>query len=88
MKNKLKNGSIALVILIAIAYAASFVIGSSKGISWLSAIGAPTVESKTYNLEMEGYDGRLYTFTSPSGLDCISVVTSEGVGVTCSNKSK
>jgi len=81
MKALLTKGLIGTTIVVAI-YAVWFIIGSSKGVSWLSTIGAPTVKTTVYNLEMTGYDGRLYTFTK-DGKDCMAVATSEGVGVTC-----
>ncbi len=82
MKALLTKGLIGTAIVVAI-YAVWFVIGSSKGIAWISTIGAPTIKSKVSNLEMAGYDGRLYEFTMKDGRQCIAVATSEGVGVTC-----
>jgi len=84
MKGLAIKSILGVVLLVAI-YAVWFIVGSSKGISWISTIGAPTVKTTVYNLEMAGYDGRLYTFTK-DGKDCMAVATSEGVGVTCSEQ--
>lgn len=80
-----------LLIVLAICFVGyigiSFVVGKSNGISWLSSniSSEGTIKSKTYSLEMEGFDGRAYVFKPPNSEDknCLAVATSEGVGVTC-----
>jgi len=77
---------LALLVPVGLAVFAMYTTKYSKGVSWISTIGAPTVKTKVSNLEMAGYDGRLYEFTMKDGRQCIAVATSEGVGVTCNKK--
>ncbi len=61
------------------------IIKTSSGTSWITSLTAPRVPSKTYQLETEGYNMRLYTFTHPSDdkKECIAIASSDGSGVTC-----
>jgi len=81
-------GFTAGVALVAVLYGITFIVKSSKGVAWLSTLNAPTIKTKVSNLEMAGYDGRLYEFQMKDGRQCIAVATSEGVGVTCNRKGK
>lgn len=80
---KLIFGVIA-VLFIVTYFVVSNLIDSGKGFSHLANITAPSISTKVYNLEANGFNKRLYTFKHPdTGKLCVSVDSSVGSGVDC-----
>ena len=79
---KLKYGSIGISVIAVIIYIIFFIVGSSKGVSWLSSVGDKKVPTVVSNIEMYGYNGRSYEWkcTKNPNYMCGAVSTSEGVG--------
>jgi hypothetical protein len=78
---------IALAVLL-IIYILSMIIKTTSGTSWITSLTAPTIVSKTYQLETEGYNMRVYTFSHPSDKkkECMAIASSDGAGLSCWEK--
>ena len=87
MNNIVYKMGIALALII-LFYFISTLIKTTSGTSWITSLTAPTVNSKTYQLETQGYNMRLYTFTHPvdKKKECMAIASSDGAGVTCWEK--
>ena len=81
---KLGIAVVIVVLLVIIGYMIKF----SSGTSWFTSLTAPKIESKTYQLETEGFNMRVYTFGHPTNKmkECIAAASSDGAGVTCFDK--
>ncbi len=87
MNNIVYKMGIALALII-LFYFISTLVKTTSGTSWITSLTAPTVNSKTYQLETQGYNMRLYTFTHPvdKKKDCMAIASSDGAGLTCWEK--
>ena len=87
MKNIIYKMGIALAVIV-LFYVIYTLIKTTSGTSWVTSLTAPTIDSKTYQLETEGYNMRLYTFTHPvdKNKECMSIASSDGAGLTCWEK--
>ena len=87
MNNMVYKMGIAFGVIIVI-YFVSTLIKTTSGTSWITSLTAPTVNSKTYQLETQGYNMRLYTFTHPKDKkkECMAIASSDGAGVSCWEK--
>lgn len=87
MNNIVYKMGIVLGLMI-LFYFISTLIKTTSGTSWITSLTAPTIESKSYQLETEGYNMRLYTFTHPvdKKKECMAIASSDGAGLTCWTK--
>jgi predicted lipoprotein with Yx(FWY)xxD motif len=87
MKNIIYKMGLALGVGI-LLYIIYTIIKTTSGTSWVTSLTAPTVASETYQLETEGYNMRLYTFTHPKDKkkECMAIASSDGAGLTCWEK--
>ncbi len=87
MNNIVYKMGIALALII-LFYFISTLVKTTSGTSWITSLTAPTVNSKTYQLETQGYNMRLYTFTHPvdKKKECMAIASSDGAGLTCWKK--
>ena len=87
MNNIVYKMGIVLGLMI-LFYFISTLIKTTSGTSWITSLTAPTIESKSYQLETEGYNMRLYTFTHPvdKKKECMAIASSDGAGLTCWRK--
>jgi len=77
--------ALAIVLIIYILYT---IIKTTSGTSWITSLSSPTIESKTYQLDTEGYNMRVYTFSHPSDKkkECMAIASSDGAGLSCWEK--
>ncbi len=80
METLIKVISAAIVVVILIVGAMTK--GNAFSWSWWTSLGNATHATKSTNIEMAGNNGRVYDGII-KGVRCITVTTSEGVGVSC-----
>ena len=76
----MKKSMLIGLITIFIIFSFLLFIALKKGsFSWIASINAPVINTKVYQLEANGFNGRLYEFRKDKNI-CYSVAYDSGAG--------